>query len=512
MRPSRISYSLTGSFLAAVFVLQWWRLPAYPREAWMFLGATMLTSLLGTLRMHFGWDPRATGGVGASGGALARGAFFFASFFCRADKSKKKSKAGYILAFSIGTALALWAVARSVHVITPLTIENYATNQRVTLTGIVVGEPRGKPPWASYPVAVESLTISGSLITPIAGRVLVEDPGGWPLYRIGDRISAGGKLNRPRVRDDFNEEQYLALSGITAVLRRATIEEMRPTQNAEHTTMQFALRRILQDLKYSLEYRINRLFPEPSASLIRGLLTGSRRGFSEDLLEDFNTTGLTHLIAISGTNVTIVIAVFGSLLFWVPLKVRFVPQVLAIILFVLLVGAEASVVRAGIMGILGLLALELGRINDTRLAILWTATLMTIWKPEQLWWDAGFQLSFAAVIGITEIGTKLKQRFTLVPETLGLRDSLAATLSAQLTTLPIIVVTFQRISLVAPFSNLLAAPMVPIAMALGFFGTCMSILSFPLGQIIAFGGYGAAEWIVGTATILARVPYASVTL
>ena len=72
--------------------------------------------------------------------------------------------------------------------------------------------------------------------------------------------------------------------------------------------------------------------------------------------------------------------------------------------------------------------------SHTRLAILWTAFFMTLFKPEQLWWDAGFQLSFAAVIGVTEIGPRFQKAFAKIPETLGLRDSLAMTLSAQLTT------------------------------------------------------------------------------
>jgi competence protein ComEC len=189
-----------------------------------------------------------------------------------------------------------------------------------------------------------------------------------------------------------------------------------------------------------------------------------------------------------------------------------VPQVIIIILFTLLVGASASVVRAAIMGMLGLTALQLGRIADTRLAIVWTAMLMTAWKPEQLWWDAGFQLSFAAIIGVTEFGPRFKKTFTRIPETLGLRDSLAATLAAQLTTLPISMFTFGQVSLIAPLSNILAAPMVPIAMLFGFCGTMISLVYFPLGQLIGFGGYGAAQWIAGVAEILTQVPFASIKL
>ena len=408
---------------------------------------------------------------------------------------------------SLSIALALWTVAHATRSLQSQTIPSYAS-QKITLLGTVTGDPAGKPPSALYPLAVNLIDQSGTLI-PVTGSVLIEDFGGWPEYRIGDQIRAEGMLELPKNSEDFNYTHYLRLQGITMILKRAKITSA-PTPNALRPTIH--LRRTLQSTRLWFESRINRLFPEPEAALITGLLTGERRGFSKRLLDDFAATGLTHLVAISGTNVTIIIGILGGLLFWLPLKWRFFPQIIAIILFTLFVGASASVVRAGVMGILGVLALQLGRIRDTRLAILWTAFFMTLFKPEQLWWDAGFQLSFAAVIGVTEIGPRLQRAFAKVPETLGLRDSLAATLAAQITTLPVSILTFGQVSLIAPLSNILAAPMVPIAMLLGFLGTMMSVVWFPLGQLVGFAGYGAAEWITETARILAKVPYAVVGL
>ncbi len=416
----------------------------------------------------------------------------------------------YICIFCIASSLALLSVSHSTHTFTSQTIPAFANGTRVTIEGIITAEPSGKPPSNHYPLEVASLTSSGTT-TAVTGTILVEDFGGWPQYRIGDRITAQGILERPKKIEDFDYPHYLRLQGITVILRRAKLETtFVGAQRA--VPLPLHLRAMLQSTKLWLLSHIQSLFPEPEASLIAGLLTGERRGFSGHLLTAFRVTGLTHLIAISGTNITIIISILGSLLFWLPLKWRFMPQVIIVILFTLLVGASASVIRAAIMGILGLTALQLGRIADTRLAIAWTAMLMTAWKPEQLWWDAGFQLSFAAIIGVTEIGPRFKKAFTKIPETLGLRDSLAATLAAQITTLPISVFTFGQISLVAPLSNILAAPMVPIAMLLGFCGTMISIVYFPLGQLVGFGGYGAAQWIVGVAKILAQVPYAAIGL
>lgn len=480
MRSARIASLFIGTFLVATFLLQWWQLVSYPSWVWIILGLFGLLGLVPALRS-----------LSEGGGLLDR----------------KRTVAVSILIGSFSILLSLFTVSRATHIITEQTILSYAP-QKITILGTVTSDPNGKPPTALYPIAVDAIEESGTLIA-VTGSVLVEDFGGWPEYFIGDRIRAEGTLGLPQSTEDFNYAHYLRLQGMTAILRRSFIQ---PFSHPIIPSFRFSLRRPLQSTRLWFESRMNRLFPEPEAALITGFLTGERRGFSKRLLDAFTTTGLTHLIAISGTNVTIVISILGGLLFWLPLKWRFLPQVIAIILFTLFVGASASVVRAAIMGILGLSALQLGRIRDTRLAILWTAFFMTLSKPEQLWWDAGFQLSFAAVIGVTEIGPRLQRAFAKVPETLGLRDGLAATLAAQITTLPVSMLTFGQVSLIAPLSNILAAPMVPIAMLLGFLGTMISVVSFPLGQLVAFGGYGAAEWIMGVASVLAQVPFAAITL
>ncbi|TSC59784.1 MAG: competence protein ComEC [Candidatus Peregrinibacteria bacterium Greene0416_62] len=523
MRPSHIASLFIGTFLFATFLLQWWQLPSYPIWIWIVL-ATMFLVGVGAAR-HWGCgegpvsaaaessqECRSLAGVPGETQGRAEGLWRAVGFslllsFVRQTKESRYRIAASISICCVAIGLSLWTVSRATQTFLKQSLPSY-TSQKITLVGTVTGDPGGKPPSALYPVLVDAIEKSGALI-PVTGSALVEDFGGWPEYRIGDRIRAEGILELPKSTTDFNYAHYLHLQDISTIMHRA---QLQPSSHLAIQPFHRTVSRHLQSVKTWFESRITRLFPEPEAALITGLLTGERRGFSKRLLDDFSTTGLTHLVAISGTNVTIIIGILGGLLFWLPLKWRFFPQIIAIILFTLFVGASASVVRASVMGILGVLALQLGRIRDTRLAILWTAFAMTLWKPEQLWWDAGFQLSFAAVIGVTEIGPRLQKAFSKIPESLGLRDSLAMTLAAQITTLPVSVLTFGQVSLIAPLSNILAAPMVPIAMLLGFCGTMISLVYFPLGQLVAFGGYGAAEWITETARILAKVPYAAVGL
>jgi len=135
---------------------------------------------------------------------------------------------------------------------------------------------------------------------------------------------------------------------------------------------------------------------------------------------------------------------------------------------------------------------------------------MLIWNPKYLWYDAGFQLSFLAVLGLTELSPHLDRLFQRVPKILGIREALQMTIAAQLTAVPLIVVLFGQLSLVAPIANVLVAPAIPPAMLFGFIGTILSTIWFPLGQLFAFLAWACLQWIVIVATALAYVPFASV--
>jgi competence protein ComEC len=247
------------------------------------------------------------------------------------------------------------------------------------------------------------------------------------------------------------------------------------------------------------------------ASLLTGLLTGSRGGMPEELLESFRVAGLSHIVAISGYNITIIITLVGGMLFWVPLKKRFPLLVAGIALFTLFVGASASVVRAAVMGVLGLLALQQNRKADIRLLVLWSAFFMLLINPRQLWFDAGFQLSFLAVIGLAELSRPVGKALARLPETLGIRESLTATMSAQISTLPLTMLVFKQLSLVAPFANLLVAPLIPLAMLLGFIGTVLGFAWEPLGLPPSYLAWGLLNMIIVIGKSAASLPYAAVT-
>lgn len=463
MPRSYLSYGFLLSFLASIFALQWRQEPSYPPFLWI-----ALSGIAGT-----------------------------AAFLCIPKRTRMAGGMG--IASVLGIALALFTVARTTHVPGPETVDTYASKQSVILHGFIVDDPDRRPLRTHYTVEAAHIVLDEREI-PVRGRMRLSHLFGWPEFSYGDEILASGILEKPEPFEDFAYDRYLSRFGIFSIMQRAEIEKI----SGGHGYRIFAF---LYDIKRTFERQIQKTIPEPHASLLSGLLTGSRRGLPEELLVDFNRTGLSHIIAISGQNITIVISCIGLLLFFVPLHLRIIPLLLAITAFVFIVGAGASVVRAAIMGLLGAFALGSGRIPETRLLILWTLFFMLAWNPMYLWYDAGFQLSFLAVVGIAEIAVPLKGKISLPPV---FGEAILATVAAQITTAPLLMVLFGSFSLIAPFANALVALVIPSAMLLGFLGTIVGFVSFPLGQLVSFLAFGCLAFIVRTAEILSAVPYASI--
>ncbi|MBP9773703.1 MAG: ComEC family competence protein [Candidatus Peribacteraceae bacterium] len=479
MRTSHIAIGFTVSFLTCVFALRFAPPAFLPYSFWIIFSCIIIVL----------------------------------SILCIVHRFRRIATVS--LAIVLGIGLATWRVNADIHTIYPHSIENFARQQPVTIHGVIVEEPDTRAMQTKFTIEAQTLlTASGETIA-ITGRMLATDNDQWPEHNFGDSVDVYGKLERPKAFAGFAYDDYLSTSNIYAIMYRAkvTTTEVYTAKNQSLTVQSIInfIRSKLYSFKEKFEDRINRIFPEPHASLLAGLLTGSRRGIPDHLLDNFRIAGLLHIVAISGYNITIIIALLSGLLFWLPLKWRFVPLTIGIILFTIFVGASASVVRAAIMGVLGLFALQMGRVTSIRLLILWTATFMTLWNPKQLWFDTGFQMSFLAVIGLAVFSAPLKKIFKKLPEAFGIRESLIATMAAQITTTPLSIISFGQISLISPIANLLVAPLIPLAMLSGFLGITLSHLSFPLGQIMSYVSWGFLEIIIRIVQILAMIPYAALS-
>lgn len=227
--------------------------------------------------------------------------------------------------------------------------------------------------------------------------------------------------------------------------------------------------------------------PEPHAAFLAGILIGSRSTLPEDIKNDFNRTSTSHIIAVSGFNITIIISILGVLLTpFLSRKASFLIICIFLLCFMLLTGAQASVVRATVMGLGTLIARQFGRLARAVHILVLTAGFMILANPFVLRFDIGFQLSFAATFGILVIAPLLDARLAKILSWRTVRETFSMTIAAQLAVLPLLLYYFKTLSLLALPVNLIVVPLVPIAMLLGFVTAIAGMLSVALGTLCGY--------------------------
>ena len=238
---------------------------------------------------------------------------------------------------------------------------------------------------------------------------------------------------------------------------------------------------------------------------------------------EFRATGTSHIIAISGYNFVILLTLASVPAIRLFGRRRAVPiLLLAVLGYTLLVGASASVVRAAIMGALTLTATYLGRQTAALNSVFVAAIFMTLLDPFTLG-DVGFQLSFAATLGLViytrpiqnavERGLARLFNAAAAKKIVGvLGDAVLVTLAAQVTTLPILVVTFRQISILTLLVNALVLPAQSGVMVFGGAALLAGMIFLPLGQIIGWAAWLFLAWTIQVIHLFALVPGVSIEL
>ncbi len=253
--------------------------------------------------------------------------------------------------------------------------------------------------------------------------------------------------------------------------------------------------------------------PAPQGALARGMVLGEDAALTEDVRENFRTTGLAHLVAASGANVvllaTLVLALGAAA--GLGLSGRLWLALALVAAYVPLAGGGPSIQRAGVMGAAGLLAALAGRPASRWYALLLAAALTLAWNPRAAA-DAGWQLSFAAVLAMLVLVPALRARLAAAGVPRGLAEALAVTAAATLGTAPLIALHFERLSLVSLPANLLAAPAVAPVMWLGTIagalGQVAPGLAAPVAALAALP-LGYLTWLADRA---AALPFAEVAV
>ena len=303
-------------------------------------------------------------------------------------------------------------------------------------------------------------------------------------YSYGNLAVVEGKIKQPQAFDDFDYPKYLERFNVYALMSYPKLLVLK-----DHTGN--FIKDLLLDIKHKFTKRISKFLPEPENSLLLGILIGARKTLPQNIVDNFNNTGVSHIIAISGYNISIIIAALGFLARLLGRKWSFWLSLTVILGFVIMAGPSASVVRAMVMGFMLLVAFYIGRPYSVGPALFFAAFIMLLINPKILFWDIGFQLSFAATLGIVYFMPLLEKLTANWPNFFSLKEIFFTTMSAIIATLPLILLYFGRLSLTAPAVNILILPIIPLTMLLGF----LSALPF-LGPGFAFASKILLDYIL----------------
>lgn len=377
-----------------------------------------------------------------------------------------------------------------------------ASGSQIELRGNLLEHPRSRAFGSSMRVRVVAPGGRGQLVEV---RTNAQTMNG---EAIGDEIVAYGKLSAvdpeagsPRAA---SYARYLLRNGVR---RRFQAESVALT-GARRSGLPGAIDAIRERSERTLA---TGLAAEPAA-LLRGMVLGGDNGIPEPTAEAFRVAGLSHILAVSGQNVLLLVILVEAIAMaaGVGRQVRLMAGAALICVYVPLCGAQASVVRAGAMGLAGLAAMLASRPSSRVYALLLAAIAVLGWNPRATA-DVGAQLSFAAVLGIMAFTRPLAERLSSrVPRWAA--EAFAATAGATVATAPLMAYHFSAVSLVSLAANVLAAPLIGPIVWLGSLAAAIGQFSLPLGALLNAPNGFLLGSLITVARIAAAVPGAQAGL
>lgn len=249
---------------------------------------------------------------------------------------------------------------------------------------------------------------------------------------------------------------------------------------------------------------INSYLPEPHASLLNGILFGVNLKTTKVFYEQLKIVGLLHLVVLSGMNIAILSAIVATLTNFLGRIISTLITILTIILFVIFVGPQAPIIRAGFMGVLTLVAILYGKKTMALYSLLLSLIFIAIFWPRWLA-TISLQLSYGATLGMILFSGGQTVRFGALKQEIF--SSLKTSLSAQLFTAPIIFIYFKEVSLISPIANLLVSFLTAPLMILGFATAILGKVNFWLGFIPAQICYGLLSYMIFVVEMLSKLPF-----
>ncbi|NLL04266.1 MAG: DNA internalization-related competence protein ComEC/Rec2 [Clostridiaceae bacterium] len=360
--------------------------------------------------------------------------------------------------------------------------------EQVYIKGYIDSAPNVDSSKVVYQLKTEEVGIQGHKeLDKVKGKIMLSTSSqNSDFIDYGTEVTVSGTLNIPKDRTNpagFSYRSYLSHNGISATIFVMDYNIKIGDKNKGNFLIQLGL-----DLRARIVNVINRSLPPQQAGLLNGMLIGYKQDLSEEVQEAFSISGLSHIMAVSGSNVGFIVLPLVFLFKKLKIRQKYanIAIIVVLILFILVTGFEPSVLRAVIMAIVILIGQMIWRDTEIFTSISFAALVLLLYNPGILF-NIGFQLSFAATISLVLFYKNLKQMlsFKFIPSFIV--DVLAATISAQIGVLPITVFYFNTVSVVSIISNLLVVPVVEFITILGslmaILGQIHIVFSILLGYI-----------------------------
>lgn len=327
-------------------------------------------------------------------------------------------------------------------------------------------------------------------------QVKVKDNEGLKKGNIVEFISV---IEEPRDFSDFNYTDHLKSQNIYSVTEAKTVKVF-----DQHVNM-------LVSLRSEIINKINDTFPGTHAKLLTGMLIGTREKFSESFAKSLSMTSTSHIIAVSGYNVSLITSSILSIAGLINRKLLTYLACVFILIFIIIVGVDNTpAFRAFIMGSILLTSKLLGRRIPIIKILVLVAMLFHVLNPH-IYQSLSFQLSFVATAGLvlgSEPCTKMFKR--VVPQ--GILDEFTSSITALLATFPISYASFGTIPVYGLFVNILVAPIVPLVTILGFAWILITGFNQSLGELLGLLVWGIVELLIKIIDFATSLPYANITL
>lgn len=238
-------------------------------------------------------------------------------------------------------------------------------------------------------------------------------------------------------------------------------------------------------LKHSFLNNLKKVLGEPHASLAGGLVVGEKSALGKELLDDFRHAGLIHIVVLSGFNITVIADGLMRLLVFFPQTIRIVIGATGMILFSLLVGGGATVIRSTIMALIMLLSKIAGKEYVALQGLFIAGVLMGIYEPKTILYDASFHLSFLATLAMILLAPRIEKKLTFLTERFEFRGIISSTIATQIFVSPYLIHLMGSISFWGLVTNIFVLPVIPPTMLFVFLSGVTGWLSHWLSFILA---------------------------